>query len=54
MIDKDSAIITYKANVKGSYKGKEFPPNPTYVSSVWAKRNGKWMVVYHQETMAQQ
>jgi hypothetical protein len=54
MIDKDSAIITYKATVKGSYKGQAFPSNPSYTSSVWAKRNGKWVAVYHQETMAQQ
>jgi hypothetical protein len=53
MIDKDSALITYKADVKGSFKGQAFPPNPAYVSSVWAKRGGKWMAVYHQETMAQ-
>lgn len=53
MIDKDSAIITYKADVKGSFKGQAFPPNPAYVSSIWTKRGGKWMAVYHQETMAQ-
>ncbi|MBD0373274.1 MAG: nuclear transport factor 2 family protein [Pyrinomonadaceae bacterium] len=53
MIDKDAAIITYKANVKGSFKGQAFPPNPAYVSSIWAKRGGKWMAVYHQETLAQ-
>ena len=53
MIDKDSALITYKADVKGSFKGQAFPPNPTYVSSIWTKRGGKWMAVYHQETMAQ-
>ena len=52
MIDKDSALITYKADVKGSFKGQAFPPNPTYVSSIWTKRGGKWMAVYHQETMA--
>jgi uncharacterized protein (TIGR02246 family) len=53
MIDKDSALITYKADVKGSFKGQAFPPNPNYVSSIWTKRGGKWMAVYHQETMAQ-
>lgn len=52
MIDKDAALITYKADAKGSYKGQPFPPNPTYVSTVWSKRGGKWMAVYHQETMA--
>ncbi|HEY0324090.1 MAG TPA: nuclear transport factor 2 family protein [Pyrinomonadaceae bacterium] len=52
MIDKDSAVITYKADVKGSFKGQAFPPNPAYVSSIWTKRGGKWMCVYHQETLA--
>ncbi len=53
MIDKDAVIITYKADVKGSFKGQAFPPNPAYVSSIWTKRGGKWVAVYHQETMAQ-
>lgn len=53
MIDKDAALITYKADVKGSYKGQAFPPNTTLTSTLWAKRGGKWMAVYHQETMAQ-
>jgi hypothetical protein len=53
MVDKDSALITYKADVKGSFKGQAFPPNPAYVSSIWTKRGGKWMAVYHPETMAQ-
>jgi uncharacterized protein (TIGR02246 family) len=53
MIDKNAALITYKADVKGSFKGKAFPANPMFVSSIWAKRDGKWMAVYHQETIAQ-
>jgi hypothetical protein len=53
MIDKNSALIIYKADVKGSFKGQAFPPNPAYISSIWRKRGGKWMVVYHQETMGQ-
>jgi hypothetical protein len=53
MIDKDSALVTYKADVKGSFKGQAFPPNPAYVSSIWTKRGGKWVAVYHQETVAQ-
>jgi hypothetical protein len=53
MIDKNAALITYKADVKGSFKGKAFPANPAFVSSIWARRDGKWMTVYHQETIAQ-
>lgn len=53
MIGKDTALITYKADVKGSFKGQAFPPNTTYTSSIWTKRGGKWVAVYHQETMSQ-
>jgi uncharacterized protein (TIGR02246 family) len=49
MPSKDVAIITYRANVKGSFKGKELPPKIT-ASSVWANRNGKWQEVLYQET----
>lgn len=52
MIDKDSALITYTAAAKGTFKGQAFPDTPTYTSSIWTKRNGKWVAVYHQETMA--
>jgi uncharacterized protein (TIGR02246 family) len=53
MLDKDAAVVSYKANVKGSFKGQAFPPNPAYVSSTWVKRGGKWVAMFHQETMAQ-
>lgn len=52
MIDKDSALITYTATSKGTFKGQAFPETPSYTSSIWTKRNGKWVAVYHQETMA--
>lgn len=53
LVDKNSALITYKADVKGSFKGQAFPAHPAYISSLWTKRNGKWMAVYHQETLGQ-
>jgi uncharacterized protein (TIGR02246 family) len=52
MIDKDSALITYTAMAKGTFKGQAVPDAPSYTSSIWTKRNGKWLAVYHQETMA--
>lgn len=52
MIDKDAALITYTAASKGTFKGQAFPDTPSFTSSVWSKRNGKWVAVYHQETMA--
>lgn len=53
MIDKDAALVTYKADAKGTFKGQAFSPNATYVSTIWSKRGGKWVAVYHQETLAQ-
>jgi len=48
-IDKDAYVVVYDANMKGKYKGKEFPPASIHASSAWANRGGKWMAIYHQE-----
>ena len=48
-IDKDAYVITYSTNVKGKYKGKEFPPESGRCSSAWVNRGGKWLAMYHQE-----
>jgi hypothetical protein len=50
-IDKDAVIITYTATVKGSYKGKAFPPGPYRETSAYVNRNGEWLAIYYQETM---
>ncbi len=48
-IDKDAIVLTYTANMKGKYKGKEFPPESARASSAWVSRGGKWLALYHQE-----
>jgi len=48
-IDKDAVVIVYRADVKGKFKGKEFPPMSARASSAWVKRNGQWLATYHQE-----
>jgi hypothetical protein len=48
-IDKDAYVITYTANVKGKYKGKDFPAESDRASSAWVNRGGKWLAIYHQE-----
>ncbi|HKR01787.1 MAG TPA: nuclear transport factor 2 family protein [Pyrinomonadaceae bacterium] len=45
-ISDDATAVTYM--VKGS--GSAFSPNGARASSVWAKRDGKWLAVYHQDT----
>ncbi len=49
-IDKDAWVVTYTVNVKGKYKGKDFPPDTVRGSSAWSYRDGKWVAVYHQES----
>lgn len=51
-IDKDAVIITYTATLKGKYKGKAVPPGPYREVSAWVNRNGEWVTVYYQETLA--
>lgn len=46
-IDKDAAIVTYKAMAVPTAAGLVMRN-----ASVWAKRGGKWLVVFHQDTVA--
>jgi hypothetical protein len=36
---------------KGTYEGQPVP-SPTWASTVWLNKAGKWMAVFHQETTA--
>jgi hypothetical protein len=51
MATKDTAVLTYKVTQHGTYKGRAIPANAS-ASSVWVKRGGKWVAVFHQETPA--
>lgn len=48
-IDKDAFVIVYTVNMKGKFKGKEFPAESDRASSAWVNRGGKWLAIYHQE-----
>ena len=48
-VDANTAVLTYKWTGKGTYQGMPLP-SPVWASTVWAKRGGKWVAVYHQET----
>lgn len=48
-IDKDAFIVNYTVNVKGKFRGKEFPAESARASSAWVNRNGRWLAIYHQE-----
>lgn len=49
-IDKDAAVIVYKANFKATVNGQPIPPQSVYASTAWVNRNGKWLAIYHQES----
>jgi hypothetical protein len=51
MLDKDMALLTYKVTTKGTVNGQEIL-SVTRESTIWAKRGGKWVAVFHQDTMA--
>jgi len=44
-VDDDAVVVTYL--IKGS---GDLPPTGSRGSTVWAKRDGKWLAVYHQDT----
>jgi hypothetical protein len=44
-VDDDAVVVTYV--IKG---GGDLPPTGSYGSTAWAKRDGKWLAVYHQDT----
>jgi hypothetical protein len=50
-ISEDSGLIVYTLTEKGTSHGKEFAAK-VYVSSLWAKRAGKWVCLFSQETAA--
>lgn len=48
-LDKDSAILLYAWAVTGTF-GNQPLASTTLASTVWTRRNGKWLAVHHQET----
>jgi ketosteroid isomerase-like protein len=50
-ISPDSGLIVYRLAESGTSHGKDFSVN-VHVSALWAKRSGKWVCVYGQETAA--
>ena len=47
--DADTATITYKVMVEGTYGGKD--ASGTYnAGSVWKKHKGEWHAVFHSDT----
>jgi hypothetical protein len=51
-LGKDAAVLAYTTTVSAKYKGETVPAGPYYCSSVYLNRGGKWVALYHQETLA--
>jgi len=51
-LDKDAAVLAYTFNGKGTFKGQPMPAGPYYCSTTYVSRGGKWMSIFHQETLA--
>ena len=50
-IDKDTALLTYKGESDATCGGEK-APTPVYASSLWIKKNGKWLSTFHQASLA--
>ena len=50
--NKDTAVLTYKVTVHGSFQGQDIS-GVYYASSVWVKQGGKWLAILHTEAKAQ-
>lgn len=47
----DAGLVTYDLQLNGSIAGHDLPAKQ-YASSVWLKRHGDWVLVFHQSTPA--
>jgi hypothetical protein len=50
-VNKDTALLTYKAESDATCSGQK-APSPVYASSIWVNKSGKWLTAFHQETAA--
>ena len=49
-VDATTAVHSYKWTGVGTYQGQPMP-SPVWASTVWTKKNGKWMAMFHQESV---
>jgi len=48
MVDPDDMLMTYSADVRGTYKGESFSGR-YWNTSLWHRSGGRWLTVYHGE-----
>lgn len=49
MVNNNAAMLTYKSISTATMNGKT-ESETSYDSTLWVKRNGKWMAMFHQST----
>lgn len=49
--DANTAVHSYKWSGKGTDHGKPVV-SPVWASTVWTKKSGKWIAIFHQESAA--
>jgi hypothetical protein len=50
-IDKNTVLMVYRASQDATCGNQKVPP-VVWASSLWAKKNGSWKAMFHQETAA--
>lgn len=48
-VNEDAALVTYRADVVALVDGAEVPVS-SYATSVYAREDGRWRSVFHQQT----
>jgi hypothetical protein len=50
-VNDNTVMHMYRWTGKGTYQGQPIP-SPTWASTLWTNKGGKWTAVFHQETSA--
>ena len=50
-VDDNTVVHLYRWSGKGTAQGQPVP-SPSWASTVWSNKSGKWQAVFHQETNA--
>ena len=50
-VDANTAVVAYTWTGSGTFQGQPIPAK-VYSSTVWTKKNGKWVAAFHQESEA--
>ena len=51
-LDRDAAVLTFSATQNAKYKGEPVPSGPYHCSTTYMSRAGKWVAMFHTETLA--